>query len=462
MRQLLLLYASAAGLLCGAIHSIIALARHSELRAALYTWLHAGVLDESGYLSHAPLLSDDNARTSNESELVLDVRRRRYEFCVGARVTAHLAQRLVRAPATWRRFGYVVFEHVLVDTRRRLRAACTLVGTPAERRAAVNALDATQGARQTLVESMRAFEALGDDDARVRACADRWHEPLTFLHERVEYANVYHQYTEWLAAYKTVRALGREPGVDSELVLFDDAPVTSLDEPWGVLFNADRRPRYFRELITTDAHVCFRRAVLSAPGYHSLTLDAEPPASDLVAAAAHTHTTTAHEFAAHVRRRYRVTERVDDDDDDERCRVTLVVRRPYVGRGTVVRRWANETAVTAALARVHGVRLRVVDLAHESFAAQVHVVGGATDVLVGVHGAALAHVLVMPPDGRHALIEVSAGAARDFENAAAATHVRYERLAGVERGEYMHGDAAMLAARVHAHCSALASIVNDD
>jgi capsular polysaccharide biosynthesis protein len=87
---------------------------------------------------------------------------------------------------------------------------------------------------------------------------------------------------------------------------------------------------------------------------------------------------------------------------DGPLRATLVVRRPYETHKYMARRLENEEACAAAL-RSAGMEVQLVDFARHSLQEQIRI-ASETDIIAGVHGAGLTHLLWMPPHG--GLLEV--------------------------------------------------------
>lgn len=78
-------------------------------------------------------------------------------------------------------------------------------------------------------------------------------------------------------------------------------------------------------------------------------------------------------------------------------RIMLVNRKPYGKKKRVARQMRNEDEVFSMLQKIPGVQARMVDLAQISLAEQIQLISSGTDILVGMHGAALAWSLIMPP-----------------------------------------------------------------
>lgn len=78
-------------------------------------------------------------------------------------------------------------------------------------------------------------------------------------------------------------------------------------------------------------------------------------------------------------------------------RVVLISRKPYGKKKRVARQIRNEQELFAMVQQMQGVQARLIDLARISLAQQIQLVASGADVLIGMHGAALAWTLMMPP-----------------------------------------------------------------
>lgn len=220
---------------------------------------------------------------------------------------------------------------------------------------------------------------------------------LLVTREQREHTNLFHAQTDWLAAFMAVRLLGLE-GEQTRLVLLDRCPPGSLDGVFQALFS----PAYpvLRVHALERRRVLFRRAAFVAPGYSSplwarqFVEDAGPAVGLLRDYGRFLCDTFADPVVVH---------------KGDPVHVTLLVRRPYgEGRSVLMRQFRSEEALVRALSSIAGVAVRVADPAGRAFADQIELFRG-TEVLVGAHGAGLAHTLAIEEHG--ALVEIVAAPA---------------------------------------------------
>jgi len=197
---------------------------------------------------------------------------------------------------------------------------------------------------------------------------------------RYEYANFFHVMTDWYNVFLAQRFLGLP---SARVVLADGHPATPLDEGWRTLFGDVRR------IATFPRAACrFDTLVLTTLGWDSPLLDFDAWALPL-----------AEDFRRFVLGAHGVDAEAPRPDGP--LRVTLVLREDYrahahTGAGTVPRKFANADAMTKALAAMPGVTVRAVAFETLSMREQLALAID-TDVLVGMHGAGLAHALFLPP-----------------------------------------------------------------
>jgi glycoprotein 2-beta-D-xylosyltransferase len=280
------------------------------------------------------------------------------------------------------------------------------------------------------------------------------------LLERIEYANLYHAVTEWFNAYVVLRATSLLETSAWTLEIFDAHPPGALDEPWHRLF----RGRRFSERVSPDERPCYARLLLGAPGY----------LTRFSYYAGRTETRADCQLLGDFRRwlllQYGLASVPSTTTTTTTTwpRVTLVVRRPYVAHprnpsGRVSRRWTNETQLLAHVTLHVAARVQAVDWAEHTFAEQLAIVA-ATDVLVGVHGAGLSHVVFMTQP-MATLIEVAWGQ-QCFANLATMAGVSYEQVPARERGDFVAVDhdvvvRAITRALAHVHAHAHARVLGE-
>jgi len=245
-------------------------------------------------------------------------------------------------------------------------------------------------------------EATSVDDTIEELCLFVGREPR-------EFTNLFHAHTDWLSAYVTIRLLGVEEA-PRRVVLLDPHEPDPLDQVFADLFSP--AVAVFRRSEWGAGRIRFRHGAFVPPGYSSILWSrlhadtAVPPVGLL------------QDYGRFFRSAFCARVEVDTDAP---VHVTLVVRRPYPGRGPVLlRQFQSEEALAAALRSIPNLAVQTVDLAAMSVADQVRV-ASQTEILVGAHGAGLAHVFAIAEHG--AVVEVVAAPA-------AATSALYSNLAG--------------------------------
>jgi len=224
-----------------------------------------------------------------------------------------------------------------------------------------------------------------------------------------ELNNLFHAHTDWLSAYVTIRLLGVQEA-PRRVVLLDPHEPGPLDQVFADLFSP--AGAVLRRSEWGGRRIRFRHGVFVPPGYSSilwcrLHADTTVPPVGLL-----------QDYGRFFRSTF--CDRVEVDSDAP-VQVTLVVRRPYPGKGPVLlRQFRSEEAVAAALRSMPGLAVQIVDLAAMSVGDQVRI-ASQTEILVGAHGAGLSHVFAVAEHG--ALVEVVAAPA-------ASTYALYANLAG--------------------------------
>ncbi|MBX7185725.1 MAG: glycosyltransferase family 61 protein [Vicinamibacteria bacterium] len=266
-----------------------------------------------------------------------------------------------------------------------------------------------------LFHSLETVSAPPPADRTIEECC------LLVAREPREYENLFHAHTDWLSAFAAVRVLGLE-AARKRVVMLDPHRPGSLDEVPACLFSGGEP--LWRRRDFGSARVRFRHAVFVPPGYASVLWARQeahspgPPVGFL------------QDYGRFFRAAFCPRPAIATDAP---LRVTLLVRRPYPGRGPVLlRRFRSDEALAAALRSVPGVTVEVVDPASMSFADQVRL-AASTEILVGAHGAGLAHAFAMAEHG--AILEiVAAGTStyRLYGNLAAWTDRLHARIEAPE------------------------------
>jgi hypothetical protein len=267
------------------------------------------------------------------------------------------------------------------------------------------------------------FDSFTPAAARV-AVDDTIDHPVLFVtREGDESANLFHATTEFLNAFQSVVVSDGIDRLDLGVVLLDNAPGAPFDALWTRVFAPGRGVRRVRDF--GGRRVRFRRAIFSTPGYQSccyayLASD-EAPAGRVGLIEA---------FSALVLRGHGIDPGAGDRASAQR-RATLAIRRPPAAGGALKRRLADEDACLRALDGV-GLSVRAVDFGTLSIEEQIRL-AHETDVLIGVHGAALTHLLWTPPHAHVIEIDRPDRGWNSYRNLARWSGRAFTRVAGEER-----------------------------
>ncbi|GAB4817514.1 hypothetical protein N2152v2_004560 [Parachlorella kessleri] len=294
---------------------------------------------------------------------------------------------------------------------------------------------------------------------------------LIVTREINEHANVFHTLTDMLNVYITLLMLGWQDAPRQVLIL-DEHPPASLDILWPLVaagggaevlaqegdpWHARQGPRRLvRRAEELPGPVVFQRAAFVPPGYTSLLfahLYEEPSCRQATALFRGFREFMLAPFglgAAAARMR----------DPGAPLAVRLVSRRPSKKWRRMARQIANENALlgmlrqvaTAAAASQHteassaagatgplqSVEVSLLDLSELSLEEQLKVIAG-TDILIGMHGAALAYSMLMAPHA--AVVELwpqQDGVWRCYENMSLWAGLLYRRLANTDPSKYQN------------------------
>ena len=290
--------------------------------------------------------------------------------------------------------------------------------------------------------------------------------------ERDEHANLFHATSDWLNAFISLSVAGIVDSRSGERTHMADVQILLLDEQTGPFEENFIKP------VFSPSHPVLRvsrlkengvgalhmsRALFVPPGYSSMLLSHVMQEGDC-----HAGTQLLTGFRAFIlgglgidpKRTPPAAPAVQADP----VRVLVISRRPYTAAGIqhpfVGRQVDNEDAFIAALeARPALFKVRRVDMATLTMPEQVALVATETDVLVGMHGAALTHALYLPPWA--AVVELwpkETEIWRCFEHLSTMAGLSYERWANAaasnfradENGDYTTLDLDAVVARVEA------------
>lgn len=204
---------------------------------------------------------------------------------------------------------------------------------------------------------------------------------FTIAVTRYEYANLYHTMTDWYNAFLLMQFFNRT-AYETNILIVDAHPFGALDHVWTQLFNSTVR------LSALSRRTQFRHLVWGILGYNSpmtTYISSNPPLYD--------------EFRNHFLSSFRI-----DESRRLNCKrptILFIWRRDYVAHprnpaGTVSRKISNEAQLLSYVQRnnkdaaVHGFQLDQYNMTQ-----QLRFVV-ATDILIGMHGAGMTHVLFLP------------------------------------------------------------------
>jgi len=267
-----------------------------------------------------------------------------------------------------------------------------------------------------LYDILSAMGTLNDKD--LKTCAKRRHRPALLI-TRYEYANLYHTMTDWYNAYQTMRMYELS---EPDLIFLDGHSAGHLDEVWEVLFG--QKPRYVSSL---EQDECFEIAILVPPGYRS-ALSIQTMKQHVLDCRAMRWVS---DFSQVMLNRFKI---IEESAGDDKPYVLLILRKDYkahprIGSSKASRKISNEDRLVKDLKnKLPGVRIFNVSLESLSFSEQLRAVRGA-QIVVGVHGAGLSHVLFQRPET--ALVELSPpsyGARNHFKFFAAFAGIEYFRM----------------------------------
>mmetsp|Transcript_36603 Transcript_36603/g.59323 ORF Transcript_36603/g.59323 Transcript_36603/m.59323 type:complete len:312 (+) Transcript_36603:172-1107(+) len=252
---------------------------------------------------------------------------------------------------------------------------------------------------------------------------------------RYEYANLFHQMTDWYNMY-VVGQREKVLGAKITFLFLDGHAKGALDTAWThwSRINDDEKKEEGKKMNHRHHHqegfirvkhlnsqgTCFHHALLMPMGYrspvdiHGMTGSAKRCRND----------GQVNDFRMMITKKWLSIPYNDDDDHNNdvsssiKIKVGMIFRRDYLahpraGAGRTTRKISNEMQVVNVLSRLKddsnnkwSIEFRSMSLESMPFKKQVEVVSR-QNILIGVHGAALSHVLWMKPGSD--LIEITSG-----------------------------------------------------
>lgn len=219
-------------------------------------------------------------------------------------------------------------------------------------------------------------------------CTSTVETPTLFI-TRYEFANLYHTMTDLYNAYQTVRMYGLSR---VNIVFLDGHSAGAMDNLWVTLFKTT--PQY---VSTVSSGTCFKNAYAVSPGYASSlwikTMEHSTcPKSPYVK-----------DFSRFVLESYGLDATLQKPAfSGSVVQILLVLRRPYASHPRMVprqitRQMANSDDILKALKGLCNVNVTVVSFEKMTLLEQLRAVNSA-DIVVGIHGAGMSHVLFTRPN----------------------------------------------------------------
>jgi Glycosyltransferase 61 len=232
---------------------------------------------------------------------------------------------------------------------------------------------------------------------------------LFVARERAEHANPFHATTDFINAFYSLHMTGVIDGISGSRVGMDNVQVVLLDEQEGpfdeVMWHRIFSPKFpvlrASELKARAASVLVPHAVFVPPGYTNMML-------------AHVSSESECHEKLQLYESYRsfvlaglglpasVISRGGIEKIDDPVQITFISRRPYdkfVEHKYMGRQIKNEQELFDAIAALPGVNAQLVDMVQYDLVQQFDIISKNTEVLIGMHGAALTFALYLPPQG---------------------------------------------------------------
>jgi hypothetical protein len=319
-------------------------------------------------------------------------------------------------------------------TRGAVRLACTPnAGEPPELDAAMlgNSIkNVGHNWFSSTLDFLAATQLTQGEDAFPYLDCDTVIEEPTMLVKRFEYANLYHQSTDYINV-EIARHLLDLDNASVAVELLDGHRRSDIDVVWERVFDNSDAPSCHKQAAHEHLHhlharlrrkvvqrVCYKRLILVSPGYASRSF-AMSSRNDPCAIPT--------PFYASMRERFLRSFGVQSNDavaDPNQC--VIIARRDYQAHprnpvGAISRKFADEDMVLSAAATA-GLKCTMIDLARMTVEMQVRRIAQAS-ILMGIHGAGLSFVFILPPNAT--LLEARVLPNLHFENLAGYSGRRY-------------------------------------
>lgn len=208
--------------------------------------------------------------------------------------------------------------------------------------------------------------------------------PVTFVVERVEAHNLYHTMCEWYNIFLISKLLSFNSRT-ADILLLDDRPSSPMDKIWETLYHKIWRRS------DLDRNPIYRTLIWNVIGYESPINFHEVTNIDYI-----------DEFSEYFLNAYGINKTKQLDCSN--LTATIIWRHDYdthperkkLTNGKLQRKFKNEAEILKAVKKVMaGHLVNAVALEQLSMKQQLDLVSQ-TDILIGMHGAALTHTLFLP------------------------------------------------------------------
>ncbi|XP_052776690.1 uncharacterized protein LOC128214320 [Mya arenaria] len=211
----------------------------------------------------------------------------------------------------------------------------------------------------------------------------------TFVIQRIEAHNLYHTLCEWFNVFMVSKFLVLDPS-SVDILLLDDRPLSLLDNTWDQLYGSIYK---IRDISQDDV---FKTLVWNIIGYNSPLNFHNLRRVPLI-----------NEFHNFFLKAYSIEEKRSFDCG--KLDVTIIWRRDYLThperqeetQGLVHRKFKNEDEILSVVKSVFSnAHIKTLILENLTMKEQLEVMSK-TDVLIGMHGAGMAHIMFLP---KHAVV----------------------------------------------------------
>ena len=219
---------------------------------------------------------------------------------------------------------------------------------------------------------------------------------------RYEYANMYHQATDWYNFYQLIHSMG----IDSnyEIIFLDGHAKSQIDEAWN--YGISGKYNFIKQL-NNGQPICLKNALFVSAGYvGGISLKT-------VFKKCKKESKYVEKFGEWFLKGFGIKQTTERKYN--KISITLTCRHDYVAhprnlKGKASRKFGNdldvEKKIKEAVKDINDVEfvIRTVSWSDYTFKQQLEI-AASTDILIGAHGAGLSHVLFLPR--KSGLIEIS-------------------------------------------------------